>query len=605
MVSNLTVKVGADIDSLQRELTKATSHLRGFEKGINSVSSTLKSMVAGFGLYEIGRGVIETTSQFQKFAAVLENTVGDKSKAQRALNDIREFALTTPYEVSEVTAAYVRWANQGLSPTIDRMSKLGDVAASLGAGFEQTAEAFKDLAVGQTKRIEEIGISAQQSNGKIQLSFKGVNLEIEKNAEGVQKALDVYSQLNGVLGTSDAVSKTLGGRISNLKDAWSGLMLSIGEGTSGPLFGVVESLTTITNALASFRQEMALIGQAVSPFHDLRDVSKETLDYLIKFGRTDTGSKLAEVLKPFTSQENRPFLLDFDTNYKKFVETLTKEGESLTDINVLWQHLVKTKIEAVKLDNESAKAARYAAVMKQKELAAQQLAGAQGNQVDPRTNVTTPVAKGGYITGAGFLQDVGIIDSASTQIRNALAKIDSSVIVNKQSLESWGESMRIMFEQQMQNAQQMKSIVDGALIGIGEALGSAINGSQTLGAGLLKVIGGVLTQLGTMLITAGLGVEAFKKSLQSLNGYAAIAAGIALVAIGTAVAGSIKSLGSSAGSSGGGGGGSSRSSSLGHSSQSINSSGIEIKLPEGEWRISGNDLVYIFNRNNQLKGRTG
>ena len=52
--------------------------------------------------------------------------------------------------------------------------------ASLGAGFEQTAEAFKDLAVGQTKRIEEIGISAQQANGKIQLSFKGVNIEVEK-----------------------------------------------------------------------------------------------------------------------------------------------------------------------------------------------------------------------------------------------------------------------------------------------------------------------------------------------------------------------------------------------------------------------------------------
>jgi hypothetical protein len=341
VTSNLTVKIGADIDGLRKELVKANTHLQGFGKGLSSITGQLKGLAAGFGLMEVGKQVIEVTSQFQKFEAILTNTLGSDSAAKKALDNIRDFALNTPFEVSEVTAAYVRWANQGLSPTIDRMKKLGDVASSLGAGFEQTAEAFKDLAVGQTKRLEEIGIAAEAVRGtnKLALSFKGVTLEIEKNAEGVQKALDVYSQLNGVLGTSDAVSQTLGGRISNLKDAWSNLMLSIGEGTSGPLFKAVESLTVITNALGNLGSELALIGQAVSPFHDLRDVSKQTLDYLVKFGRTDTGKRLAEVLKPFSDQDNITFLKAYDENHKNFVSTLLGEGESLDDINVLWAFL--------------------------------------------------------------------------------------------------------------------------------------------------------------------------------------------------------------------------------------------------------------------------
>lgn len=49
-------------------------------------------------------------------------------------------------------------------------------------------------------------------------------------------------------------------------------------------------------------------------------------------------------------------------------------------------------------------------------------------------------------------------------------------------------------------------------------------------------------QLGSMLIAQGVGVEAFKASLESLNGYAAIAAGAALVATGTAMKAGIQAL---------------------------------------------------------------
>ena len=252
-------------------------------------------MLAGFGIVEIGRQVIEVTSQFQKFEAILTNTLGSNSDAQYALQSIREFAVRTPFEVSELTAAYVRWANQGLTPTIDKMRMLGDVASSLGAGFEQTAEAFKDLAVGQTKRIEEIGISAEQANGKIKLSFRGVTIEVEKNAEGVQKALETYSQLNGVLGSTDAVSKTLGGQVSNLKDAWDNFLLTLGQSSGGVLSFVVTSLTSLLTTLSNLGNELDIIGNKLAPWRDINDLSKETLDYALKFGRTDSGKPIRDI----------------------------------------------------------------------------------------------------------------------------------------------------------------------------------------------------------------------------------------------------------------------------------------------------------------------
>jgi phage tail tape-measure protein len=147
ILAKMQVVIDANTAQFNKSLSQSTSQFQKFSSNISTIG---KSLVAGFGLLEIGRGVIEVTSQFEKFEAILTNTLGDSSKAQKALADIREFAQVTPFEVSEITAAYVRWANQGLNPTIDRMRKLGDVASSLGAGFEQTAEAVKDLMVGQT-----------------------------------------------------------------------------------------------------------------------------------------------------------------------------------------------------------------------------------------------------------------------------------------------------------------------------------------------------------------------------------------------------------------------------------------------------------------------
>lgn len=88
-------------------------------------------------------------------------------------------------------------------------------------------------------------------------------------------------------------------------------------------------------------------------------------------------------------------------------------------------------------------------------------------------------------------------------------------------------------------------IVTSALSGIGQAIGSALGGGESFGKALLGVLGGILTQLGEMLIAAGVGVEAFKTSLNSLNGYVAIAAGVALVALGSFIGTKIKGLGSS------------------------------------------------------------
>jgi TP901 family phage tail tape measure protein len=99
--------------------------------------------------------------------------------------------------------------------------------------------------------------------------------------------------------------------------------------------------------------------------------------------------------------------------------------------------------------------------------------------------------------------------------------------------------------QALQNAADfaagVKDIVEGGLqdlaSGIGESLGQALasggNLAQSLSKVVLTTIGTMAMQMGKLAISIGVGVEGIKQSLKSLNPGVAIAAGIALVALGS------------------------------------------------------------------------
>lgn len=103
---------------------------------------------------------------------------------------------------------------------------------------------------------------------------------------------------------------------------------------------------------------------------------------------------------------------------------------------------------------------------------------------------------------------------------------------------------------------------------------------------LLEPLADMAVKQGEILIAQGIGVEACKEALESLNGYAAIAAGVALVAIGTAAKAGLAALASS------GGGSSAASTYQGSSVQSTQTQMIESELTVYvEGRISGSDIV--------------
>lgn len=132
-----------------------------------------------------------------------------------------------------------------------------------------------------------------------------------------------------------------------------------------------------------------------------------------------------------------------------------------------------------------------------------------------------------------------------------------------------------------------------------ESLGE-LAASGDLGAfadSILSNFGGLIKQLGQMVLQLGIGLLAAKKSLETLNPFIAIAAGAALIAIGSAFASSTKKLGGSIAGSGQVGGGTiNTTGSAGI--QNTERQKLEVVV-SGELRARGNTLVGVLSNENR------
>jgi hypothetical protein len=198
---------------------------------------------AGIALTGLTMQIVDARSEYERFDAVLTNTFQSAEKGQASLNMLEDFAAKTPFQLNKLSDAYVKLVNRGFEPTRAELTSLGDLASSQGKGFKQLAEAILDAETNEFERLKEFGIKASKAGDQVTLSFKGVSKTVDANAESIREAIMAYGEMEGVAGAMDAISKTLGGRISNLKDQWWSFMVAIGGESGGVLAWAIDTLS--------------------------------------------------------------------------------------------------------------------------------------------------------------------------------------------------------------------------------------------------------------------------------------------------------------------------------------------------------------------------
>jgi len=246
-----------EASKLNKELNQAFDKTQKRQATGSGIGSLLGGLVAGFGAVSFGQEVISITGKFEKFASVLENTLGSSSAAKQALDDIKTFAEQTPFSVEELTESFVKLANQGFVPTTAELRKLGDIASSQGKSFNQLTEAIIDAQTGEFERLKEFGIRAQKEGDKVAFTFKGVKTQTDFTNESIREYILNLGDAQGVSGSMAAISETLEGQISNLGDTWDNFLVTVGTKTKPVISGAITALKSLLEGAKGFISDIA------------------------------------------------------------------------------------------------------------------------------------------------------------------------------------------------------------------------------------------------------------------------------------------------------------------------------------------------------------
>lgn len=251
-------RVAGGVDSVGQSASKAGS-------GLSQLGTVAGGLAAGLGaafavnqLAAFSQELVAVQRRFDVLNASMVTVAGSQAAAAREFEWIREFAATTPFQLNEVTQAFIKLKSLGLDASRDSLSSYGNTAAALGKNLDQLIEAVADASTGEFERLKEFGIRASKQGDQIALTFRGVTTTIGDSAEEITRYLRQIGEVD-FAGAMEERAKTLDGAISNLADSWETFTLTIarsgfGDAVANDVRGVSSELGLLTEVMENARK---------------------------------------------------------------------------------------------------------------------------------------------------------------------------------------------------------------------------------------------------------------------------------------------------------------------------------------------------------------
>jgi Tape measure protein len=287
-------KIAGSIDRLQgksKTFTKLEKSMHSLNKASNHLQKAFAGMsVTGIGaVAAFGATFLKTSLEFEKFGVILETTEGSSAKAKKAMDWVSTFARKTPYEVGEVTEAFVRLRAYGLDPTKGLMNSLGNASSAMGKDLMASIEMMADAVTGENERLKEFGIKAKKDKSSNTTSFSYTD------KAGMQRSKTVSSDdrkaiqaaITGIFdikynGAMVKLSSSLGGIFSNLADTWSRFQLMV---MNSKLFDTfkkdAQGLLTLFDQMASDGRLQTMADKFAKTVLDIYTKARQAIEQIL------------------------------------------------------------------------------------------------------------------------------------------------------------------------------------------------------------------------------------------------------------------------------------------------------------------------------------
>lgn len=253
-IATLSIKVDSS------DMGRAMSTMDQMADRGGKLERQLRGIFAGLGLGFLAKQWFDTNMEFQRLGASLQTVEGSAKRAERAFGMLQEFAKNTPYELTEVTQAFIDLRTRGLDASQRSMTALGDYASSFGRSMTDMVRAISGVVVGETEAIKSFGVTAISMGDKVALTFRGQTTIVKRNADAIQGYFTQLSEGN-FAGGMERQMKTLGGAWSNLKDQIASTFFTMGNAGASQM--MIDAILSITKALADATPALAAFTSSI------------------------------------------------------------------------------------------------------------------------------------------------------------------------------------------------------------------------------------------------------------------------------------------------------------------------------------------------------
>ena len=269
------VRMNKLTDQAKVRLDRASASAKNFGNSVRNAALAFTGFVAARAGFS---AILEANVTLQSLKASLFSIEGSAEAANAAFDKISEFATRTPFELVEVAQSFIKLKNLGLEPSEAALESYGNTASAMGKSLDQLIEAVADAATGEFERLKEFGIKTKKEGENVVFTFRGVKTTVRNESGEIQKFIrgigDV--QFGGAMARQ---MDTLGGRISNLKDAFFRFLTAIGEA------GLNDALNSIAVLMLSAAEGSGALAEQIG----------QALVKAIEIGK-DVFGKLGEAL---------------------------------------------------------------------------------------------------------------------------------------------------------------------------------------------------------------------------------------------------------------------------------------------------------------------
>ncbi len=265
-ISAVGKETGSKIDGLKDSLTGSFVKAQLLVDGLQAL---------GQGVINAGKAALSMTGEYEQSRVAFETMLGSADKARKMLEDISDFAKTTPFELPGVIAASKQLLAFGLAQEdiIPTMRRLGDIAAGVGVPVGQLSYVYGQVRLAGKLMAQDLmqftnaGVPLldylSQTMGKTAAQIKkDMDVGMGPSFQDVQKAIETMTNEGGKFGgMMEKQSKTFDGVVSNIKDGFGQMLRSMmgitpaGDIIQGSLFDRIKdgalAVQPVVNSLAS------------------------------------------------------------------------------------------------------------------------------------------------------------------------------------------------------------------------------------------------------------------------------------------------------------------------------------------------------------------